>query len=343
MERTHDGRVISSQRFRGDLMTQSQISALDKCLLCRESAVPSGGYIVCRNCGNVIRRDYQHGIYLLEDNILPHGKSGRKSGYSQSVYYGNRPDIADGLGSSIGFRYDHNFKDLSHRQASRFRRLKHLQKRTLSPTMERTKRILRTLNHISSLIPLSHTVKCRAAQLFKKSLKGWGRKSGYVLLMACISTAIKEYQIPLRDCDILEVMENDISTRQIIKAKFWLQDHLDRPIEFVRPERFVPRLISHLRNDPKFIKKVDSKGLELESHLMSMEREAIAMLESMTSLDYVGRDPMTLAASCLYALDRYNGRACVLTQKSFIGLRVEEFSIRCHLRDLWKPRFAEVG
>ncbi len=326
-----------------DGLTEQNWMASWKCPECSGNLVTHQGFIVCRDCGIVLSREYVSPTFQM-------GEEQRHDTPDVEVYgsLGNRFHIVDGLGSYIGHYNDRFFRDangqaLPARIQKKFRRLKlvYSTRVRIGPN-EAKYRALRALNHVSKMLMLNEQVRNRTAYLYKKILNESPEKitNNILLVAVCLFISIREFgngaPITLEEiADAFERAGYRISVRAIVREAFRLKISIGQAPIIRKPEDYLPRVVSMLVNNQKIIKKIKMRGWDLREYEIALRKVMSKVISIITPAKRGGRNPFIFAASVAYASDKIiakeRGRKFVLTQKMVSeATDVAEYSIRDH-------------
>ena len=312
------------------------LNSLSTCPECGGFTGASNGFVVCRECGLAIEREFRNSTYTM----------GRSQKHPSQQYVGGTCHMLAGCeGSFIGSRASLLSEGLKPAALRRAARLRIVQIRyTRTNTIDRHTRILRELYHISGVLDIPQQVLARTATILKKALPLWS-KNGFVLSIAALVQALREFSMPVLETEITAVFSDRghrISYGQISKARRLLMEELGIRHPSLSPLHFLPRIITALQSDPSLLKRLSKKEVDSTSFFQELERSARQQLQQLQVRDKGGRHPFTLAASCCYAMSRHLGYDTLLTQAA-VGnaCGCHEHSIRDHYSTLWKPLLAK--
>lgn len=313
------------------------------CPDCTGALIVSQGYIVCTECGLVVSREYVVPTYQMGDE-----RNCDAPDASVFVSLGNRMHIVDGLGSYIGFHKDTYFRDshgqaLSARKQKKFKRLKTVYSTRIRIGKDEAKyRALRTLNHVSKLLMLNEQVRDRTAYLYKKIItESQERITNNILLIAvCLLMAVREFkeEAPITLDEIADVFEkcgHRVNIRAIVREALKLKSTVGYAPKIRRPEDYIPRVLSMLMNCSQVVKKVETRGWDLNTYENILREKISIILNKIPPSKRGGRNPFIFTVSAAYAGDRLiakeYGKRSVMTQKLVSSAtEVAEYSIRDH-------------
>ncbi|MFX1520342.1 MAG: hypothetical protein ACFFCD_10525 [Promethearchaeota archaeon] len=321
--------------------------ALQTCPECKGKVVLNRGLYVCEECGLVTDTQYVPQGYIISIN------TDKNELAKQYVSPGERVDIVDGMGSYIG-----NFKETKSRDHQGnllpkdkelyFRRLNRIYNfRARIRHKESQYRVLKSLNHVTTLLQLSDKTKQRAAYIYRKSLKHADHKevsTHPVLMTVALFLAIRERREPVTLQEVITAFRQLGHRIPLNKVMRVIENLKKCPgIELTRrkSEDYIPRLVSKIARHPEITSRIQRKLWTSPEYQSLLMKTANMLLEKIAPEQRGGRHPYIFAASVLYGADlliaKQLSRRPVLTQKLLAKIvNVAEYSIRDHYCTLLK-------
>jgi transcription initiation factor TFIIIB Brf1 subunit/transcription initiation factor TFIIB len=314
-----------------------------KCIECGGVVVvsPFGEY-VCTGCGLVsasaLDKDAAFG------SLHPSEKS--------HVSPGKRLHIVDGLGSDIGYKTQHRFRDaqgtvLSYKMQLLFKRLVMVNMKVRTSVREGDFNALRLLNHVTVVLTLNSVVRDRAAYYYQKATGDAEVKNRVITVAACLLIAAREFEglAPVTLQELAQVFRergHKVSPRYIVRELPELQRRLGLGVRVRKSEDYVSKIVSDVVAQPEIQRKLREADLEDGEYSASVSSFALSILRALTHRG--GRNPYVLAAAAVYAADRQlcaetRGVRPILTEKLVSrAARTPEYSIREHYCRLIKAQ-----
>jgi transcription initiation factor TFIIIB Brf1 subunit/transcription initiation factor TFIIB len=302
---------------------------------------------VCEECGLVADTQYVPQDYIISVN------TDKNELAKQYVSPGERVDIIDGMGSYIG-----NFKGTKSRdyQGNLLPKDKELYFRKLNRIYnfrarirhkESQYRVLKSLNHATTLLQLSDKTKQRAAYIYRKSLKHPNHKevsTHPVLMTVALFLAIRERKEPVTLQEVITAFKqlgHRVPLNKVMRVLELLKKCPGIELMRRKSEDYIPRLVSKIVRHPEVISRIRRRLWKLSEYQVLLMRAANKLLEKITLEQRGGRHPYIFAASVLYAADlliaKQLDRRSALTQKLLAKIvNVAEYSIRDHYCTLLK-------
>ena len=311
------------------------LNSFSTCPECGGFIGVSNGFVVCTECGLALQRELRNSTYTM----------GRSQKRPTQQYVGGASHMLAGCeGSYIGSRaslLSEGLKPTALRRAAHLRTVQIRYTRTNAIT--RHIRILRELFHIGGVLDIPQQVLARTAAILKKALPRWSY-NGYVLTIAALVQALREFHMPIRETEVTAVFSDRghrVSCGQINKARRYLWEKLELKHLPLSPIHFLPKVVTALQSDSSLLERLSKKEIDPVRFFQKLERSARYQLQQLQFRDKGGRHPFILAASCCYAIAR-QGHGTVLTQSiTGIACGAEPHSIRDHYQTLWKPLLAK--
>ena len=301
-----------------------------KCPVCGSREIrPSDGWVVCTNCGTCQDREIVQGTFTIRENQF--------LGPSQSVDIGNKIHVANAQGSLIG----HQSERQSILMTSKVLRLRRAHNQTMMRIEQRMIQGFKLINKTAVHLHLPEQTRDRAAYLLRKTLPHYPTKSQHPLVVCVLVLAIREHQLPLTEDDVLEIILTRLRHKgQLNRAKFFIMEQLGIKWPILRPELFIPKVISAIRKNPKVLRCLKRRN-GTPDYFNRLERLSINLLQSMTSNDYGARSPEILAASAVYTIDRLLLHV-VSQEDAGETVGVVDHSIRAHHNGFWKHKSDQI-
>ncbi len=319
------------------------------CVECKGRSVRSNGQIVCGECGLVLDVERIDGIYLIRESNVPHGIP------SQYVSPTKFHVHDKGLGSEIRNRLDFTYMRMSQGQRYQARRLSSNQRRYGNPHESTLRRTLILLSQKCGVLGISDLYKSQIAMLIRKALKvrrttNDGRRyAGYLIGIACTEYVVKKNRLMITSDKIVKVWsanwdEGRYRHRTILnQCKMWLQETLGIKFAYVKATDVIPKSISLLKNIPSICGRLEKHGMDPDKFYRQLEVNTMLVFDNTDYLDYQGKNPYVLVASCIYALDRLLGSKTILTQVDVAeATGTNNVSIRDHFKNLWKSIISDL-
>ncbi len=312
------------------------LNSFSTCPECGGFTGANNGYVVCRECGLAIEREFRNSTYTM-------GQSQKRP--TQQYVGGASHMLAGCEGSYIGSRASLLSEGLKPAALRRAAHLRMVQIRyTRTNTITRHIRILRELYHIGGVLDIPQQVLARTATILKKTLPHWSY-NGFVMSIAALVQALREFSMPILETEIVAVFDDRghrVSCGQINKARRFLWEKLELKHLPLSPLHFLPRVVTGLQSDPSLLERLLKKKIDPIRFFQELERSARQQLQQLQFRDKGGRHPFTLAASCCYAMSRHLGNGTVLTQAAAgNACGCAEYSVRDHYSIVWKPLLAK--
>lgn len=321
------------------------------CPECQGKLVTSRSDLVCSECGLVIDKIYQHGLYSISNS-----EYNKTTNSKQYVSIGKKIESVDGLGSYIGFFrsryfYDNNRKPLPPKNQILFQRLKKTYDfKARIKNRETDYRILSILNKITSYLKLQKEVQERAAYIYQKIKSSEKKIRNHVSLIAfCLFIAIRKFSqnapINIREIvDIFQEMGHRVSPRMILRNGTFYKKYLNSNCEPHKSEDYFGRLLNGISNLEGFQSRLERKGfiMSVAQYKIQLTRTLYELSRKLTPQIRGGRNPFILAGAMIYSADKIlakrTGNKPVLTQKlTSKATGIAEYSIRDHYVSLLKP------
>lgn len=321
------------------------------CPECSSTLVLHSGEFVCSNCGLVVSKQYLPPVFKISRENLSTNQ------YKHYLALGNRMHIVDGMGSYIDFQrtpffYDGQGTPLSSNKQALYRKLKfRYSLRLRIDKRESDYRALKSLNHVTSMLQISDSIRDRAAYLYQKAVKKINEKisNHIVLVAACLFFAIREYK-ELAPVTIQEVAQSfkklghRISVKKVIKTALELRSlFISKHPKIRKSEDYLHRIISNIISSPIIERRLKERGFTTEDYRNLLTQKSYSILKKIGNIERGGRNPYIFAVSTVYCADRIISkkiaRKPVLTQKILAQItKVAEYSVRDHYTSLLKPR-----
>jgi len=319
------------------------------CPECSGALVLHTGEFVCRECGLVVSKQYLAPIFAINEDDLSTNQ------YKHYVALGNRVHLVDGMGSYIDFQrtpffYDGQGAPLSSDKQALYRKLKFKYSLRLRiDKRESDYRALKSLDHVTSMLQISNSVRDRAAYLYQKAVKKINKKisNHIVLIAACLFFAIREYKelAPLTIQEITQSFKklgHRISVKKVIRITLDLRSLFIREHPKIRKsEDYLCRVISDVVSSPIIERRLKDRDFNTEEYRNLLMKESNHILTKVGSTSRGGRNPYIFAVSTVYCADRIiakkKAKKPILTQKILAKItRVAEYSIRDHYTTVLK-------
>ncbi|MFB0560456.1 MAG: hypothetical protein ACETWM_04355 [Candidatus Lokiarchaeia archaeon] len=264
--------------------------------------------------------------------------------------------IVDGMGSYIDFQrtpffYDGQGTPLSSNKQALYRKLKfRYSLRLRIDKRESDYRALKSLNHVTSILQISDSIRDRAAYLYQKAVKKINKKisNHIVLVAACLFFAIREYK-ELAPVTIQEVTQSfkklghRISVKKVIKTALELRSlFIYKHPEIRKSEDYLHRIISDIISSPIIKQRLKERGFVTEDYRNLLTQKSYSILHKIDNINRGGRNPYIFAVSTVYCADRIISKKIakkpILTQKILAKItKVAEYSVRDHYTSVLKP------
>ncbi|MHA2252616.1 MAG: hypothetical protein ACXAD7_19795 [Candidatus Kariarchaeaceae archaeon] len=298
--------------------------------------VASNGYIVCTGCGITKEREYveQRASFYLDNST---------NTLQNSI--GKNIDFVGALGSHIGYASGYlsgsHGQRLNPKTIMRYQRIIRLHQSRAR--LEGNATHLRTMiafTRVFSGIGVSKDIKYRALHLYWKQVNRGIRITNHILLVAlCLLQAIREAEkkAPIRFSEVINAFSDNghrVTNKNILRLARDLGFSLS-PIKR-KPEDYVERIASQIRNNQEINKKLQSRNLVPEQYESVLIMLSQKFLEKLDRKDRGGVQPYPFSISIMYLADRALAKSMkrkpILTQKLLAkAADSAEFTIRDHV------------
>ena len=276
---------------------------------------PSSGEKVCSRCGLVIADDaIDRGPEWRAITLEEKAKKTRTGIPTSYIYYDK------GLYTSFRTNRDSRGRRLDSKIRMKMRRLKRYDNRSKldESGMRNLSRAMTELNRLAETLHLPHSVREKAAVLYRRALRNDLIKGRSIVgfITASLYAACRLMKIPRTLREVSDASTQDL--RDVARTyRFILRElNLKMPIDY--PMKFVPKIASKIEVSRE------------------TDRMAVKILrEARKRRTLIGKDPRGMAAAALYLACKANDE--YMTQKDIAeAAGTTEVTLRNRLRDLEK-------
>lgn len=326
------------------------INKREYCSECGGKLIDTGTDVVCRICGLVNARIYQHPNFQTVKTSKSYG----------SVYTstGNISVNGERLGTRIGkfsdkYLADFSGKPIGNENKEKYNRYRKIQDYYISSNdNDRSYRATKMMGSIIGTLELPEKVKTASYFIYSKINQDKIPKIRMIdMVSAAIYLAIRTQTYNLRIKELIGNIESlgyNITGRQILAAAAIIKRETKLRVRNVRPENYIERIITNLANNYNLQKKLSKNFIEKTTYIQCLRKLTKDLLIKLSDEERGGRDPFALACACVVGADvvigRYNKRRRgYLTQRTLAKINdVAEFTLREHYLTIVKPILDKV-
>ncbi|MFX0061046.1 MAG: hypothetical protein ACFFC7_02590 [Candidatus Hermodarchaeota archaeon] len=325
----------------------------EDCSECGGSIVQTFSDVVCSQCGLV-----QHKVFVEPHFTIMEVPENQSS--SAYVAQGNRPNIADDLGSFIGHYRSLTLRDASGKRLSaskqkRFQRQKKINDLDVhTQGKKREYRALRMLNTLMGVLETSSAIRDDAALLFKKTQD---QLEGHVYIAEMIAGAVylSVRTTPgenLQLKDLIYACENAnmrVRSNKVLQAAALIRKLTGRQVKVPQPLDYFEKIFNRLTQDKRVCTRLKKQNLTVEDYSRYLREQAALILKHIKLSARGGRNPYITACAAFVGADiliariKQNKKIGLVPQKQLAEImEVAEFTLRDHYLKLIKPVLKEI-
>ncbi len=325
----------------------------ENCSECGGSIVQTFSDVVCSQCGLVQYKVFVEPRFTIME--VPESQSN-----SVYVAQGNRPNIADDLGSFIGHYRSSTLRDaggkrLSASKQKRFQRQKKINDLDVhTQGKKREYRALRMLNTLMGVLETSSTVRDDAALLFKKTQD---QLEGQVYIAEMIAGAVylSVRTTPgenLQLKDLIQACENAnlrVRSNKVLQAAALIRKITGRQVKVPQPLDYFEKIFNKLTQDKRVFTRLKRQNFSVEDYNLSLRDYTARILKHIKLSTRGGRNPYITACAAFVGADiliariKQNKKIGLIPQKQLAEImEVAEFTLRDHYLKLIKPILKEI-
>jgi len=318
------------------------------CSECGGHLVQTFSDVVCSKCGLVEQKVFVEPHFtLLETDEAVKG----------SVYVspGNRPNIADDLGSFIGHYRSSNLRDvgghrLSEGEQEKFQRQKKLNDLDVhTQGKKREYRALCMLNDLVGVLELSPVVCDDAALLFRKTQE---QLEGQVYIAEMIAGAVylsvrtsPEEKLQLKD--LIKACENanlNVRANKVLQAAALIRKLTGRQLKTPQPRDYFEKIFNSMAQNKDVLERLTRNEIAVNDYNLLLRDYASRILKQIDLSSRGGRNPYVVACAAFAGADILVARTLrdkkngLIPQKQLAEItEVAEFTLRDHYLKVIKP------